>query len=309
MKFGSLFAGIGGFDLGLERAGMECVWQVEKDPYCNKVLAKHWPDVRRFEDVREVGRDNLEPVELIVGGFPCQPFSVAGKRQGKDDDRHLWPEMLRIITELRPTWVIGENVAGLVNLGLDGVLSDLEAQGYETRTFNIPASAVGAYHQRQRLWIVGYSDGARAGEQGGHVQQEKQASGQREWQRLRDVLEPAGQDVADSDQLCLERGGDESQSCQTGGREEKPLGRSDGGNAANTTGTQPQRTGQGDKGAGRQTKRLNGGCRWEAEPDVGRVVDGLPSRVDRLKCLGNAVVPQIPEILGRAIMEVNKEVK
>jgi len=155
MTFGSLFAGIGGFDLGLERAGMECKWQVEIDPFCNKVLQKHWPNVKRYVDVKTVGKHNLEPVDLISGGFPCQPFSVAGKRGGKDDNRYLWPEMLRVISEVRPTWVIGENVAGIVNMALDQVCSDLEAQGYEVQPFIIPACAVNAPHRRDRVWIVG----------------------------------------------------------------------------------------------------------------------------------------------------------
>ena len=199
MKFGSLFAGIGGFDLGLERAGMTPTWQVEIDDYCNKVLEKHWPDVRRYRDVKEVhgnvahtehaGRTETEKqgehikdkqeiqigkklrlnelegasgvreygggdvrdvsegqcptclpaVDLICGGFPCQPYSVAGKRKGADDDRNLWPDYLRIVRELRPTWVVGENVPGIVPMYLDQVLSDLEGEAYTCWTFNIPA--------------------------------------------------------------------------------------------------------------------------------------------------------------------------
>lgn len=159
MRVGSLFAGIGGFDLGLERAGMEVVWQVEIDPFCNKVLAKHWPDVKRYRDVKEVGKHNLEPVDLICGGFPCQPFSVAGKRKGKEDGRALWPEMFRIISECRPRWVIGENVAGFINMGLDESISDLEGIGYEVQTFVIPACAVNAPHRRDRVWIIAHSGG------------------------------------------------------------------------------------------------------------------------------------------------------
>ncbi|MCK9568534.1 DNA cytosine methyltransferase [Candidatus Pacearchaeota archaeon] len=154
MKAGSLFSGIGGFDLGLERAGMTVKWQVEIDDFCNKVLAKHWPNVKRYRDVKEVGKHNLEPVDLICGGFPCQPFSVAGKRRGTEDDRHLWPEMFRVIDELRPRWVIGENVAGFINMGLDQSISDLEGIGYEVGTFVIPACAVNAPHRRDRVWII-----------------------------------------------------------------------------------------------------------------------------------------------------------
>src|SRR4030042_1871441 len=137
--FGSLFAGIGGIDLGFERVGMICKWQVEIDDFCNKVLEKHWPDVRRYRDVRDVGKQNLEPVDLICGGFPCQPHSLAGKRKGKDDERNLWPEYLRIVRELRPAWVLGENVPGIRTTILDDILDDLEGLGYATRTFDIPA--------------------------------------------------------------------------------------------------------------------------------------------------------------------------
>ena len=226
MTFGSLFAGIGGFDLGLERAGMICKWQVEIDPYCRAVLAKHWPEVYRHDDIRTFGR--AEPVDLICGGFPCQPFSLAGKRRGAADDRHLWPEMLRVIASLRPTWVLGENVAGFVNMGLDQAIYDLEAEGYAVQTFDIPAVAVDAPHQRHRIWIVA------------HAEQQRGRSG-------------------------TTRREDATDARQSPGRE-------------------------------------TGGFRWDAEPNVGRVAHGVPARVDRLRCLGNAVVPQVVEAIGRAIL-------
>ncbi len=166
MRFGSLFSGIGGFDLGLERAGMECAWQVEIDEYCLKVLAKHWPSVSRYTDVRECGRDNLEPVDLICGGFPCQPYSVAGKRRGAADDRNLWPEFLRIVRELRPAWIVGENVPGIVPMYLDTVLSDLEGEAYTCWTFNIPACAFDAPHRRERIFVVGYTESYLRGTSG-----------------------------------------------------------------------------------------------------------------------------------------------
>ena len=156
-----LFAGIGGFSLGLEATGFfRTTCFVENEPYCQAVLKHHWPDVPVLGDIRNVRREELPDPSpgLICGGFPCQPFSHAGKQQAQDDPRHLWPEMLRLIRECRPTWVVGENVTGLINLGLDEVLTDLEDEGYATRTFNIPACAVGAPHLRQRLWIVAHSD-------------------------------------------------------------------------------------------------------------------------------------------------------
>ena len=158
MRVLDLFSGIGGFSLGLERAGFTTVAFCEIEPFCRKVLAKHWPNVKQYTDVRTLTAEQLRAdgisVDVICGGFPCQPYSAAGKRLGGEDDRALWPEYFRLIKELRPTWVIGENVVGLITLGLDNVLADLESVGYATRTFDIPACAVGAPHERRRVWIV-----------------------------------------------------------------------------------------------------------------------------------------------------------
>src|SRR6056297_94284 len=155
-----LFSGIGGFSLGLERTGgFETVAFCEYEPFPRAVLSKHWPDVPCFPDVRKLkGSDIDGPIDVICGGYPCQPFSTAGQRRGKEDDRHLWPEFSRLVAELRPTWVIGENVAGHISMGLDDVLSDLERQGYAARAFVIPACAVDAPHRRDRVWIVGHAD-------------------------------------------------------------------------------------------------------------------------------------------------------
>ncbi len=156
-----LFAGIGGFARGLEATGFfRTTCFVENEPYCQAVLRHHWSEVPVLGDIKNVQRSDLpDPSpDVIVGGFPCQPFSHAGKQRAQDDPRHLWPEMFRLIRECRPTWVIGENVAGIIKLGLDEVLSDLESEGYATRTFNIPACAVGAPHIRQRLWIIAHAD-------------------------------------------------------------------------------------------------------------------------------------------------------
>jgi DNA (cytosine-5)-methyltransferase 1 len=158
--FGSLFAGIGGIDLGLERAGWECRFQVEIDPYCQAVLAKHWPDVPRYGDITGVDWSGVEPVDLIAGGFPCQPFSVAGKQRRLEDDRWLWPEFQRAIRELRPRYVLVENVPGLlVGGGMDLVLGGLAELGYDTTWDSIPAAAVGAPHLRYRVWITAYANG------------------------------------------------------------------------------------------------------------------------------------------------------
>ena len=170
MKLLDLFSGIGGFSYGLEKTGFQTVAFCEMDKYCKLVLQKHWKGVKIYNDVKEITKEKLESdgVELpdiITGGFPCQPFSVAGKQKGTSDDRHLWPEMFRIIQELKPRWVIGENVKGLVNLQdgmvFETVCTDLEGEGYEVRAFNIPAAGVGAPHRRERIWIVAHSNDTR----------------------------------------------------------------------------------------------------------------------------------------------------
>ena len=159
MRFIDLFSGIGGFTLGLERAGMTCVGHVEIGPFCQKVLRKHWPEVPLIADVKEVQGDEFGAVELICGGPPCQPVSIAGKRQGQSDDRWLWGEALRLVEVVRPSWCLFENPSGIVSLGLDRILADLEGFGYSTGTSEIPACAVDAPHIRQRVWIVAESVG------------------------------------------------------------------------------------------------------------------------------------------------------
>lgn len=163
----SLFSGIGGFDIAAEKAGFDTIGQVELDGFCRRVLEKHWPDVPKFGDIRTVSDRSLreagiERPTLITGGFPCQPFSTAGYKRGSADHRHLWPEMLRVVQECRPTWVVGENVFGFVSMALEDVCADLERLHYAVRAFLVPAVAVGAPHLRERCFIV-----AHAGVEGG----------------------------------------------------------------------------------------------------------------------------------------------
>ena len=287
----SLFSGIGGIDLAAEWAGFETILFVEKDKFCQKVLNKHWPDVPIIGDIHDVTRERIEeamadaesqscngfqdnagdskrpqevpesgnssgegqqrsnsiipPVTLITGGFPCQPVSHAGKRGGTEDDRWLWPEMLRVISEVRATWVVAENVTGLLTMGFYDCLSDLESQGYETQAFVIPACGVNAPHRRDRIFIVGYT--------------------------TREGLQNRGRSQVGE----AEREKPESNRCGS------PL-----------------------KGLQDDAGIADGEGWWAVEPDVGRVAHGIPSRVDRLKALGNAVVPQQIYPILKAIADI-----
>lgn len=240
MKVLDLFSGIGGFSLGLEAAGMETIAFCEIDKKARLVLKKHWPNVPIFEDVQKLKREEVGTVDLICGGFPCQDISLAGKGAGIEGKRSgLWWQFHRLINEIKPKWVIAENVSALRSRGLDTVLRSLNEIGYDAEWHCIPASAIGAKHTRDRIWIVAYPNSSRYSSQRHSINQN--------WKTL--IQE----------------------------REIKSLFES---------------SGQG---------------RWSTEPCVGRMVDGVPRRMDRLRQLGNAVVPLIPELIGRAIMKENYE--
>ncbi len=247
LTFGSLFAGIGGIDLGLERTGMKCVWQVEINDYARRVLAKHWPHVRRWGDVRTFPPEPASAwgCDLVAGGFPCQDISNAGRRAGIDGERSgLWGEFARVVRLVRPRYVFVENVAALLVRGMGRVLGDLEACGYDAEWQSIPAAYLGAWHLRERAWIVAYSRNGGQSSRGQNVLRE-------------------------------------------GGTEE------DGGRETTRLETVPRVLGP--------SGRLVAHKRW-TEPDVVRVVHGVSSRVDRMRCLGNAVVPQMAEWIGRRIV-------
>lgn len=283
----SLFSGIGGLDLAAEWAGFRTVGQCEWADYPTKVLEKHWPDVPRWRDIRTLTggefyeRTGMRTVDVISGGFPCQPFSVAGKRRGKEDDRFLWPEMLRVVKELRPAWVVGENVAGIISVAIDQVLSDLESIGYACQAFVIPACAVDAPHRRDRCAIVANANG-----QG--LQRCKQP-GAFEQRREKEPHRPAcerGKDVADADGGAMR---DDGKNERAPHREIDP--HINAGVSCGETMDNADSSGQHRDDRGRKQEEFTHGCWWPAEPDVGRVANGVPHRVDRLKCLGNAVVP------------------
>ena len=247
---GSLFAGIGGFDLGFERAGFETAWQVEIDPWCRKVLAKHFPSAERFEDVRTVGKHNLRAVDIICGGFPCQDISNAGLRAGIDGERSgLWSEYARIIGELRPRFVLVENVAALLGRGLGRVLGDLAALGYDAEWEIISAADVGAPHLRERVWVLAYTQGERCGE-AGQLRRDKPA----QW--------TAGSGEVLADTLCLG---------QPGSRQ-----------SIDSSHSSPR--GEGEKG---DAVDVCFGDFWAVEPNVGGSLDGLPLWLDR--CIGRGL--------------------
>ena len=314
MKVLDLFSGIGGFSLGLEWAGMSTVAFCERDPYCTTILNKHWPDTPVHSDVRNLdGKDYADSIDLVAGGFPCQPFSVAGNRRGSDDDRHLWPEMLRIIQEAKPRWVIGENVFGLINMALDDVQADLEREHYEVRKFVLPAVAVDAHHRRDRIFIIAYRDPTLAHSHGeGQLQQE---GFEREVGRWSGDSGEQVSDVADAHGEGLQRHGQEHQ--LRGFGQEGQAGGS--GDVAYTNGArgevgvsgqeswQEGHAGESHHQGDQQLRRSPRG-EWPAEPRVGRVADGIPNRVDRIKGLGNAVVPQLIQAIGELVLAADKEI-
>lgn len=298
-----LFSGIGGFALAARWNGVRTVGFCEREPYAQQVLREcflaiggsdprsRWikaknvlanPHRQRLaqqirsernerrrignggprihRDIRRLDGSLYRGVWLITGGFPCQPYSVAGKRGGSKDDRALWPEMLRVINQSRPTWVLGENVPGLITMELDRCLSDLEAIGYSCRPFVVPACAVNAKHRRDRVWIVAHSDSDKR----------KRGFCQTGPQQYRDKSQDGGEAVAD---------------CNGHGLEEWEIITGDNGS---------------------QQSPLERGCRWEPEPNVGRVASRVPNRSHRLRGLGNAIVPQVAAEFIRFMIQSEK---
>jgi DNA (cytosine-5)-methyltransferase 1 len=278
---GSLFAGIGGFDLAAERAGLEVKWQVEIDDYCDRVLEQRWPHVRRYRDIRTIEWADVEPVDIVCGGFPCQPHSFAGRRLGALDDRDLWPYFRASLRCLKPRWVVAENVPGILSNDagrfFGGILRDLAACRLHAEWDCIPASAVGADHRRDRVWVVAHSACLQP---------------QRRRQRARS---------------------DAARHSRARSLQERPQAST----VLADTGREP--TGAGEESGcriavfGREAAAHLAECRgelgrtWGTEPDVGRVAHGVPARVDRLRGLGNAIVPQVAEWIFRRILEAEAE--
>lgn len=324
MKHLDLFSGIGGFALAAQWVwgdDHEVVAFCEKDEYCRQVLAKHWPDVPIVEDIRDVkatthahgDSESIVPIhdkegswelgeriDIVTGGFPCQPFSQAGKRDGRSDDRHLWPEMLRVIRLFTPRWVIAENVRGILSIEdgmvFEQVCLDLENSGYEVQPFVIPSVAVDAHHRRDRVWFVAHTERTGAGGKSEDVsdsgceriQQRRQLTNAEEGNPgsrgmvedgVQEGCRPEREDMADTEDVS---NGDKS-------RLEKRQ-RKDSGTAGSIGRAQ-----------------LSGVSRWIPEPGVGRVANGVPRRVDRLRGLGNAIVPQVAEKIMITMKEIDEQ--
>lgn len=361
-----LFSGIGGFALAAERTGFHTRVFCEKDFYCQAILRKHWPSIPIVQDIRDFDGKRHRGAELLTGGFPCQPFSQAGRQLGKEDDRYLWPEMLRIIQEAKPTWIVGENVFGIINLALEQVHFDLENLHYEVETLIIPAAGVGAPHRRDRCWIIARvlgdseHDGLSSDKSGGGLQhqpkkQEEQiqvgkssgTSGIPEnvadsagWKRgeVRDTCEKKGTRNCDyipgdgggllrecpanivADSIGNSKGATYRGSSGKRGRKDTNIieGGKVGSNPrncgedvsySNSTGC-GERCGaesvQEENATPERSRPRTAETKWISEPGFCRMVNGLPFRVDRIKCLGNAIVPQVAETIFEKIKAVNQ---
>ena len=276
---GSLFAGIGGFDLGFEREGYEVRWQVEIDEYCQKVLAKHWPHVPRYDDVRDCGLHNLEPVDVITGGFPCQDLSVAGNQEGLDGERSaLWWDYHRIISELRPRFAVVENVPNLLNRGIDRVCGSLAEIGYDAEWHIVSAADMGAPHLRKRVWLCTWPMAHTS------------------CPLLEERIDDGGED----------KRGSHGQPTRPGEAMAHTSGEGLEGHTWDKTDSyEPGRITPEPDGYAAPPSLCNVSRRhhpgWAAEPDLGRVAYGVPDRVDRLRGIGNAIVPQIAQQIARAL--------
>jgi DNA (cytosine-5)-methyltransferase 1 len=307
MKHLALFNGIGGFQLAAHWMGWENVAHVEIDQWCNRVVKKHFPNSICHTDIKNFdGTQYANTIDILTGGFPCQPFSVAGQRKGKEDARHLWPEMFRVVNEVRPSWIVGENVTGIIGLALEQVLSDLESAGYNTETFIIPACAVGALHKRDRIWIVAYTNRKR-------WKDEQKENGEFVHNGKRN--NPIKKQSGEFEQCGIGESGTILSDTESIGRQQSWHTRqrwtrfengsgNDGRTLPNTNGTgceelntttitEGKRFYSGDAFEGRNY--------WQVEPGVGRVANGVSNRVDRIRGLGNAIVPQVALEIFRAI--------
>ena len=318
-------SGIGGWALAFRELGINTVAFCEIEKYPQRVLQKNFPSIPIFNDLKELTyeqikeRTGVDGIDIVTCSYPCQPFSVAGKQKGEEDPRHLWPDTFRIVQECQPTWFVGENVGGHIKLGLDTVLEDLASEGYDTRTFAIPASSVGAWHQRQRIWIIGHkavsdTESLRSGRRSGEECRSPQwqfLQEEQEGREIRGEVEgrstSSGEDVSDTKCKGLQ-GHREEHRLQETQRERKTYRQSD--DATSISDTDQQRTQVSLEGQ-QSSIELSGSSSeenwWQTESEFCGVPDGVSDgldkgRVGRIKGLGNAIVPQIAWFIGNAIV-------
>jgi len=324
-----LCSGIGGWALAFRELGINTIAFCEIDKYPQQVLQKNFPGVPIFNDLKELTyedikeRTGVDGIDLLTCSYPCQPFSVAGKQRGEEDSRHLWPDTFRIVQECKPTWFVGENVGGHIKLGLDTVLEDLASEGYDTRTFVIPASSIGAWHQRKRIWIIGHKtvantsslrDGGRGFKQCRIPKWQflpEEQEGREVWCEAERCSTPYGEDVPDT--LCEGLPGYKALS-----KHEKEEFRNstnyddETGTISDTTSSRLEEHGYSEtEDAFQFTAEENW---WQAQSELCGVPDGISygldkGRVGRIKGLGNAIVPQIAWHIGNAILQANGESK
>ena len=340
-----LFSGIGGFSYAAQQIWKDdhnIIAFVEKDKYCQRVLKKHWPNIPIIDDIKGFNyekftnvsntensddktskntegwsqmqsgrgscRSGTAKIDLLTGGFPCQPFSVAGRKKGKKDDRYLWPNMFKIIQETKPTWIIGENVPGIINMGLETTVFDLEEEGYEVEVLVLPAIGVSALHKRNRVWIIANTDNSGSGTSEYGNKREGQKDEQEHEGQSFDRSGRQGEDVSDTDterpqryrntenkdkERRQEQTGHIRKSCGSTNRTFK--------NSRENTFTQ-QRLGNMVDGLSRELGKL--GVIWNKEPNIPRVTTGTKDRISKLTALGNAIVPQVVMPIMWAIKEI-----
>ena len=329
MRHVDLCSGIGGFSLAFEEVGLsKTIMFCDTEKWCRDILAKHWPNVPITEDVKELANDpeRLVPdCDILTSGYPCQPFSVAGKQRGTEDDRHIWPYIFKIVAHKRPTWCVFENVYGHVGMGLDKVLHDLESEDYATRTFIVGASGIGAPHKRSRLWIVAHTDSPRQQQSYEEVERgtpeqpdsgslqsrenvaDTEGKGGERWkpgESRVDTQRQSGLSGRSSAGILADTSRNKLQGCS----EEQIYGESDIQSQLGRSGEDQREQWSAQPELGRMAdglpSRMDGFDGWDTEPeDIPRVVTGMKGRANRLKGLGNAIVPQIAMNIARAIKE------
>ena len=291
LTVGSLFSGIGGLDLGLERAGMRVIWNCEIDPYAVRVLKKHWPDVPNIGNIKEVNWNAIPRPDVLCGGYPCQPFSQAGQRKGEEDPRHLFPWVAEAIRQLRPRYAIMENVSGHLSMGFGTVQGLLAEIGYDSRWDCVPAAAVGAPHLRDRVFIIATPR-----------PEQRRPMANSDDTGSRDPLR-TGWDAPWNGCPTVSYANLDGQHGFPKREEEMAVAVSDP-SCVGWIGRGKQGT---EESENYERKWHRGSPNWSPEPSVGRVAHGIPNRMDRLRGLGNAVVPQVAEHIGRIVMAHARE--